>query len=191
MRSCTLDTNCLIAIDEARPEAAAVRLLADADEAGKARAAVVAISASEKQQGGGHIQNIAEFHARMAELGLGHLDALKPMGYWDVTLYDWSLSVDDPAMEELEQKIHAALFPDVAFSWADYCRANGLDPASTPTGKWRNCKCDVQAIWAHIYGQRDVFVTSDRNFHVATKKATLIGLGARYIEYPNDAVSLL
>jgi hypothetical protein len=47
MRTFTLDTNCLIAIDERRPEAASVRTLADAHAAGKANVAVVAMSASD------------------------------------------------------------------------------------------------------------------------------------------------
>jgi hypothetical protein len=46
-------------------------------------------------------------------------------------------------------------------------------------------------MWIHIYGKRDVFVTSDKKFHVAAKKAALIDLGAKQIEYPNDAVSFL
>jgi hypothetical protein len=57
MRSFTLGTNCLIAIDEDRPEAVAVRALADAHAAGKADVAAVAISASEKQSGGGSIDS--------------------------------------------------------------------------------------------------------------------------------------
>jgi hypothetical protein len=79
MRSFTLGTNCLIAIDEDRPEAVAVRALADAHAAGKADVAAVAISASEKQSGGGSIENFAEFRRRMAVLGLAHLDALPPV----------------------------------------------------------------------------------------------------------------
>jgi hypothetical protein len=110
--------------------------------------------------------------------------------YWDITFLDYSLWSDD-AMQELERKIHTILFPNVEFLWQDYCRANSLDPASTPTGKWRNCKCDVLAIWSHIHGNRDVFVTSDRNFHIPAKKAALIALGAKHIECPNDAVALL
>jgi hypothetical protein len=190
MRSFTLDTNCLIAIDEGRPEAAAVRALADAHEAGTVAVAVVAISASEKQQGGGYIQNIAEFRARLRTLGLGHLDILPPIMYWDVTFWDYSLW-SDAAMQAIEQQVHEVLFPNVEFLWEDYCRANGLDSASTPAGKWRNCKCDVLAIWSHIHGNRDVFVTSDGNFHSSAKKEAVISLGAKYIEYPDDAVSLL
>ena len=190
MRSFTLDTNCLIAIDEGRPEAAAIRALADAHAPGTAAVAVVAISASEKQQGGGYVQNFAEFRARMAALELAHLDILPPIMYWDITFWDYSLW-SDAAMQALEQQIHEILFPKVEFLWQDYCRANGLDPASPPTGRWRNCKCDVLAIWSHIHGNRDLFVTSDGNFHVAAKKAALVALGARHIEYPGDAVSLV
>ena len=168
----------------------AVRGLADAHAASKADVAAVAISASEKLSGGGSIENFVEFSRRMEALGLAHVDALPPMAYHDVTFMDWSLWSDD-SMQELERKIHEALFPNVEFIWQDYCRANNLAETSTPTGRWRNCKCDVQAMWTHIYGKRDVFVTSDRNSHVAAKKAALIDLGAKQIEYPNDAVSFL
>ena len=133
MRSFTLDTNCLIAIDEARPEAAAVRGLADAHAAGKADVAAVAISASEKQSGGGSIENFVEFRRRMEALGLAHLDGLAPMAYHDVTFMDWSLWSDN-SMQELERKIHEALFPNVEFIWQDYCRANNL----AETCGWRN-----------------------------------------------------
>jgi hypothetical protein len=145
MPSFTLDTNCLIAIDETRPEAEFVRVLSDAHADQSARVAVVAISASERQQGGGYIGDYTEFRARMATLDLAHLEALQPMAYLDITFFDWFVWSDE-AMQKLEQDIHAVLFPDVPLSWQDYCQAHSLDPASTPAGKWRNCTCDVQAI---------------------------------------------
>jgi hypothetical protein len=46
-------------------------------------------------------------------------------------------------------------------------------------------------MWSHIYHGRDVFVTSDDNFHKAGKKAALIDLGAGHIERPEGALSLL
>lgn len=191
MRTFTLDTNCLIAIDERRPEAADVRALADAHAAGKANVAVVAMSASEKQQDGVYIKNFEEFRERLVGLDLAHLDILKPMAYWDIGFWDWCLW-SGPDMQSLEKQIHTILFPNVEFSWQDYCRANGLDPAtSAPSGNWRNCKCDVQAIWSHIHGKRDVFVTGDRNFVAATKRPALINLGANAIECPEGAISLL
>jgi hypothetical protein len=65
----TLDTNCLIAIDEDRPEAIPVRALADAAAVGSVGVAIVAISASEKQQGGGVIQNFGDFRIAYPALG--------------------------------------------------------------------------------------------------------------------------
>lgn len=185
-----LDTNCLIAIDEGRPEATAVRALADAHMAGTAQVAVVAMSASEKQQHGPYLRNFDDFRARVNCLGLGHLDILAPMCYFDIGFADWCVFTDAP-MEERERRIHQILFPNDEFVWEDYCRANGLNPESLPIGKWRNQKCDVQAIWCHIQNKRDVFVTSDGNFHAVTKKAELIALGASLIERPSDAVSFI
>jgi hypothetical protein len=194
MRTFTLDTNCLIAIEKCEPEAASVRTLADAHAAGKANVAVVAMSASEKQQDGVYIKNFEEFRERLAGLDLVHLDILKPMAYWDIGFWDWCLwSGSDMVL--LEKQIHTILFPNVEFSWQDYCRANGLDPATSPPSreyrKWRNCKCDIQAIWSHIHGERDVFVTSDGKFFAAAKRSALTSLGAKGIECPEDAISLL
>lgn len=54
MLTFTLDTNCAIAIaiGEGRPEAKAIRALADAHARGKANVALVAITASERQKDG-------------------------------------------------------------------------------------------------------------------------------------------
>jgi hypothetical protein len=102
----------------------------------------------------------------------------------------------DEAMRKLEHEIHSILFPTVPFLGEDYCRANSLDPLDPPpnpsTGKWRkwrNCKCDVLAIWSHIHHKRDVFVTSDPAFH--KKKTALIALGAGRFERLEGALSLL
>jgi|SRR5262249_4566921 len=190
MRTFTLDTNCLIAIEECRPQSTAVRALADAHAASRAHVAVVAMSASEKQQGGSYLHNFGEFRQRLTNLRLDHLGILKPMGYFDIAFFDWCLLADE-SMETLERQIHAVLFPTVEFNWHDYCSARGLDPNTVAAGKWRNCKCDVQALWSHTHHKRDVFVTSDQNFHAATKKDALIALGAKLIEYPDSAISLI
>jgi hypothetical protein len=119
----------------------------------------MAISASVKQSGVGSIDNFVEFRRRMEALGLAHLDALPPMAYHDVTFMDWSLWSDD-SMQELERKIHEALFPNVEFIWQDYCRANNLAETSTPAGRWRNCKCDVQVLGISCDPVRRTSITS-------------------------------
>ena len=190
MTTFTLDTNCIIALDEQRPEAGAIRALAEAHRSGTANVALVGISASERQQGGGHIENFATFQARLARLGIDHLHLLRPMAYCDVTFFDWCVLTDE-SMVDLEHQIHTVLFPNIEFGWLDFCRARDLEPEAGIDRKWRNAKCDVQALWSHIHHKRGVFVTSDVNFHKPTSRTQLTALGAGRIEYPNAAQALV
>jgi hypothetical protein len=191
--SFTLDTNCILDVDENRAAAPDIRQLADAHASGTAHVAVVAIAASERQREGASIQNFAEFRERLTRLGLEHLEILRPMAYWSIAFWDWALWCDTQ-MQQLEKQIHEILFPDVEFLIGDYCKAKNL---ALTTGvippRWRNAKCDVQALWSHIHHHRDVFVTGDNNFHKETKKSALLSLSARHwhIEVPSEAVSFL
>ena len=193
-RTFTLDTNCIIAVDESRPEAAAILELARTHQTGRASVGLVAISASERQQDGTHLENFTEFKDRIARLGLGDLELLEllePMSYWDVTFWDFSLWCDEP-MELLERSIYEILFPSIPFLWADCCVELGVDPKTTlPNKRWRNAKCDVQAFWSHLHRKRDVFVTSDGNFHAESKKARLLDISGGRIEFPDSAVALV
>jgi len=187
MLALSLDTNCLIDIAEGRPDSVAIRALADAHARGEASVAVVAISASEKQKNGKRLTNFDQFRARLNALALGHLEILRPMLYFDVGFWDWAYMVEAEA-EILERKIHDVLFPNVEFQWTDFCSARGWNPDAQPVDdKWRNAKCDVQALWSHIHHGRNVFVTSDAKFHAVTKLPTLISLGAGQILSPQDA----
>ena len=191
LNSFTLDTNCLIAIDESRPEAQAIRALANAHRDGRAKVALVAISASERQRDGKMLDNFDLFKERVSALDLSHLELLLPMCYWDVMFWDACLMVE-PGMVELESKIQSILFPTVPSSWADYCKTYALDPNDNLIGrKWKNAKCDVQAFWCHAFHKRSIFVTTDGNFHAATKKPKLIALAPGRVDYPNTAAALL
>lgn len=191
MRTFTLDTNCIIAIEEGRAEEAAIRALIDAHTAGAAQVALVAISASERQRDGSLLETFAQFRERLSALGLGHLELLMPMFYFDVTYWDWAMWPGDD-MEALERAIHKVLFQGIEFLWSDYCTARGLSLNDTSMAhRWRNAKCDVQALWSHIHHGREVFVTADKNFHAKTKKPALISLGANCIETPESALALL
>jgi hypothetical protein len=186
----TLDTNCLIAVEKNEPTAGAIRALVDAHKKHSADVAVVAMSASEKPQGGRSIRNFSEFQDRLENLGWTHLNIILPMKYWDITFWDHDLWVNEDAMTDLERQIHAILFPTMKFLWKDYCRDKDIDSMQIPFGTpWSNRKCDVQAIWSHIHDSRGVFVTRDRNFH--RKKTALIALGAGRIECPPRALQLL
>ena len=185
----TLDTNAIVAIEEDRPAATAIRQLVNAHAQGRIDVALVAISASERQRAG-EIENFDIFRERLARLKLDHLSLLMPIAYFDLTFWDWSFFSNE-AMIELEAKIHHVLFPNRA----------SLPPEGTPQlphdqrpdeyWKWRNRKCDVLALWSHIYAGRDVFLTSDANFRKVSKLPALIALGAGRIEDLADAHALI
>ena len=187
----TLDTNCIIAVEEARPESEAILKLANAHRLGNASVALVAISASERQKNGNNLETFTIFKERLKQLGLGHLDLLEPMLYFDVTFFDYCLWTDE-TMVLLEHDIHKVLFPNIDFLWSTYCESHGLNPMSDcPNHKWRNAKCDVQAYWSHAYRKRDVFVTSDQNFHKKTKQSQLIARVGGRILTPQLAIDVL
>ena len=191
MLTFTLDTNCIIAVDEERSEASSVRILAAAHRNGHASVGVVAISASERQKDDVDLESFTTFKERLSRLGLGEMHLLEPMMYWGVTFWDFGLWSDDE-MEALKRQIHEILFPNVEFLWADYCAAHGVDAESErPNKKWLNAKCDVQAIWSHAFRKRDIFVTSDRNFYVEKKNTRLLSLIGGRIELPAAAALLL
>jgi hypothetical protein len=186
----TLETNCIIAVDEDRPEVPAIVQLASAHTSGLASVGLVAISASERQVDGTYLENIGDFQKRIERLGLGNLELLKPMAYYGVTFWDFSLYSDD-GMQALERQIHQILFPNICFLWADYCKELGLETTSPLDKRWKNAKCDVQAFWCHAYRHRNVFVTSDLNFHRESKKQLLESLSRSRIETPVSATELL
>jgi hypothetical protein len=189
MTSFSLDTNCIYAIAKDEPDAPAVRALADAHTAGTAQVAIEVISASENQRAGEVLRNFADFEALLSKLRLDHLERLSPLARWGMAFWGSALwSGED--MLALERQIHEVLFPRIEFELPDYCQNRGLSPDPFPR-EWRNAKCDVLALWSHIYHRREVFVTSDRNFHAPTKKPALIALGAGQICRPTEAIALI
>jgi hypothetical protein len=93
------------------------------------------------------------------------------MSWWDVTFWDHYLWAEE-AMMDLDRNIHSILFLNVEYHWADFCQANGLSLEEPVSSRWRNCKCDVQAMWAHIWHKRDVFVTIACDFHKKKDRKT-------------------
>jgi hypothetical protein len=186
----TLDTNCLIDLAEHRPSEASVRQLVQAN--GSALLLQIpGIGASERLPGGGRRANFAGFMELLRDLQLESAVILKPMGYLGVCYYDWCVYSDD-AMTTAEQRIHEVLFPNIEFCYVDFCAKRGIDPSAEPTDdRWLNAKCDVQGLWCHINEGGGLFVTSDGNFHKASKKPALEALGAGRIASPDDSVRLV
>ena len=145
MLKLTLDTNCIIAIDEGRqPEADCLRSLIKQHDAGKAHLQLVAASASERQSSGSYLDNFGKFRDRLNSIGPGHLQL--PLMVFDVSYPDWCVLADDQGLRMLEE-IHNALFP-----WQSYILQDTLaladatvDP-DTVERKWRNRALDVHAL---------------------------------------------
>jgi hypothetical protein len=159
----TLDTNCLIDVAEERPAATSIRTLLSAQRAGKACLALVVSSASERQLGGGFLQNIQAFNERRKALGFGDLPLLPSISRWDVSFFGHGLYGSKEGMAR-EKEIYSTLFPASPFQWTDYAAAKGEDPKAVPSPaylRWRNQILDAQALWAHDHAARDIFVTSD------------------------------
>jgi len=77
-------------------------------------------------------------------------------------------------------------------TYKDYCRTRNLKPENKEAWqKWVNKKCDVLAMWSHIWNKGDIFVTRDKDFHRKMKKQKLIELGAGEILMPKQAALLL
>lgn len=192
----TLDTNCLLDYELGNEAAGDVSKLLTAHDAHELDVQVAAIVASERVPGGEFAPNIAAFLKRVEALSTREITVLKPIGGYDITYNDWALLADD-AMVDLEQKIHDVLFPTQEFRWVDQAGRAAVDPSQAAETnhrewqKWRNRKCDVAALWCHIFHGGDAFVTSDRNFHKQTKRPRLIDLGAGDIGSPSQSVARL
>jgi len=187
----TLDTNCIIDLEEGREATPYIQALIHMHEDQKINLRVVAISASERKPNGKYASNFIEFQKKIAAVGLGHVEILKPIARFDITFFDWCVFADDK-MVNLERKIQEILFTKIDFVYKDFCNKRGLDPNNREVDqRWLNAKCDVLTLWSHIHYGSGIFVTTDSNFHKKTKKPALIALGAGEILKPKDAIERL
>ncbi len=104
-------------------------------------------------------------------LGLGCLEILKPIGYWDITYWDWCVG-SDANLLALEQAIHSAMFPKSQFDLTDHIAKSGKTPSNAEV-EWRNQKCDTLALASHVMNRREVFVTRDLDFDGARSLASV------------------
>jgi hypothetical protein len=184
----TLDTNCLVDLAEGRPAGEEVMTLVGLHRAGVIDLAITGISASERQQGGGYIRSFNEFRARLSALGVSDLTLLKPMAVVGVAFYDWAVYGSDE-WDELRRSITSILFPGLP-PYPEYCLANGLDPSAEFDPRYKNRMLDSLILHTHIIYDRDLFISSDDNFHKETKRPRLEALGAKRILTPAQAVDL-
>lgn len=166
MLKLTLDTNCIIDVDERRDGFESVLALAQAHIEGRVEVALVCTGAHERQKDGGYLQSFLQFTSRLESLGFPALPVLPSIAYWGISFWGHGI-LPDEAMKAREQLIFDVMFPNVDHRWPSYAAAKGAyadDLSSRHFHRWRNRLCDVQAFWAHDHAQRDIFVTRDIEF---------------------------
>ena len=174
-RKLALDTNCLIDLEENRPDAHHVRTLIGAWKKGQVELAVVAVSASENQPRGIPSRDFGVFEAKLNNLGLAGIHHLLPLAIWDVFYWDHALW-SSAEMEAMESKIRGILFPGIPMA-----PPTNIDEYSV----WRNRMCDVQVAWSCIHHQWECLVTRDKNF--LDHHVELAAFGLREVLCPADA----
>jgi len=187
----TLDTNCLINLENHAGPWAEVSELVNAHGEGAVLVFVCAMSASEGQQSGGRLSNFSEFEGWIEKIGCAKLGHILPMGYYGVSFWGHARYASEEG-RRLEMLIHDALHPEIEFRYDEFCAAHSLDPGAVPIRRrWLNAKCDVQALWSHINAGNHIFVTEDRRFLTAKRRAALVGLGAGELLTPHAALEAL
>ncbi len=177
----TLDTNCLIDLEERRTGYDIIaNAIAGAVDRGLS-IGVLGISASEKRQKNTAPLGPDELQERLDRHGLGSAEILKPLGFWDVTFWNFCVHGSNETIN-LHEKI-----ADILFGNSPY-RHNEPNQSDHYRRKHRNQLCDCQSIWAHVIYDCDVFVTNDKNF--LSKAKTLETVGVKKIIRPIDIVSL-
>ncbi|MFC1551014.1 hypothetical protein ACFL6P_00475 [Candidatus Latescibacterota bacterium] len=192
MKKITIDTNCIIDLEEERESEKYVRSLIKMHGERKISLRVVSIGASERKIEGSYVANFREFKDKLEKVGLDKVEILRPIGYYGISFWGQGLWANEK-MIELEEKIHKILFPGYEFKCKEYFESLDAEYShdSPLYHKWRNAKCDVLSLWAHIHFHGDVFVTSDKNFHKQSKKSDLINLGAGAILTPEETIFFL
>lgn len=163
----TLDTNCLIDVEDGRPAAIYVKQILRAALDGIADVAMVASSASERQKDNSFLTRFEYFEHRRKVLGFDHVPIIHPLLRWDIGFWDQGLYASATS-EARENLIYRILFPNSPIEWPDYAAQQAVqieDLNSRAYRRWRNQILDAQAYWAHDFNDRDVFVTSDKRFH--------------------------
>lgn len=178
MNKFTLDTNCIIDLEENRPNAEHVQKLIDAWKRGRIELAVVAVSASENQKSRSANRHFSAFEQKLVNVGLANVQHLLPLAKWDVFYWDHALWSDDK-MERIESEICNILFPNI----------NAIPPEEIEKNSiWRNQLCDVLVAWSHAFHKWDYLVTGDKNFH--DHKNELKKVGVEEVLYPKDAAHM-
>ncbi len=186
-----LDTNCIIELDEQRVQANELRHLSELAKVKQIYLSILGISASENQKGGGSLSNFSDFTKRLTTLDLAHLEVLKPIGFYDITYWDWSIEAQEAELNLLDE-IWKTMFPKINRDWKYFAEINNvaLDDLSTKVFRsWKNAMCDAQIAWATIKYEHYALITlNTKDFQ--KNQSALRKLGLKNILTPKEALSI-
>jgi hypothetical protein len=162
----TLDINCLIDVEESRqPHVESVVELQRLAGAGIVELSIPASAASERRASDkSQITNFGQFQQWVAELGFERVEFLAPIMYLDFSFLDFAVLAGGPG-SLLEHEIHDVVAPGLPYE----------RPTAYQAGKWRNAKCDVQAVWCHVHYGTDVLCTRDTKLINRSKRLDQVG----------------
>lgn len=176
----TIDRNVIFSVSNCEPGYEfAARLFA----AHKNKSIAIAVSAANRVENNKSRVPIQSLEKVLQDCRLAGLMEPEILDYpldWEMGL--WENGILSQAGFDLELALHQILFPNIP----TYLTNN---QSSQLRRKVINAKCDVFALWGHIYFGRDYFITKDDNF--LKKSGKLKDLGARHIYLPEDFVNCI
>lgn len=191
----TLDWNCVIEVEEGRPQAEYVSNLIQLHRKGHFEVALLAASASENSKSKRFPGNATLFMDRVFALGWQDLPLVPMPGVWGLSYWDFCFFVEDgDAFERDMSALWQVIAPTTPSEPSEYLPV-GMEltddvAQSEALSKWRNTWCDVISAYSHIHAGRDVFITN--NTHDFQKNADkLSALGMKYISTPAEAHTMV
>lgn len=191
----TLDWNCVIEVEERRPQASYVIDLIKGHRDGRFEVALLAASASENSKSKRFPGSASLFTKRVAALGWSDLPLVKMPGVCGLSYWDFCYYVDDgDAYERDIQAIWRVIAPKVPYNASQHL-PTGTELTdeflqSEDLSKWRNIWCDVVSAYSHIRSSRDIFVTNNtRDFQANAAALSLLGMSRIY--KPKEAFDLV
>ncbi len=191
----TLDWNCVIEVEEDRPQANYVTELIRLHRLGRFEVALLAASASENTKSKRFPGNANVFKKRILALGWQDLPLVPMPGIIGLSYLDFCYYVGDGEKFKRDRDaIWKAIAPKVLRKPKDHLpegtQMSNNAIQSEKLSKWRNTWCDVISAYSHIHEGRDVFVTNNtRDFQ--KNASALAELGMKHISTPAEALSTI
>lgn len=195
MLKLTLDWNCVIEVEEARPQCSDVLDLVALHRGGELEVSLLAASASENTKSRRFPGNAGLFRDRITALGWDDLPLVPMPAVFGLSYFDFCYWVGDgDAFDHDMDALWRIIAPRVQRKPADHLGDGvNLDDETVQSeglSKWRNTWCDVISAYSHIHEGRDVFVTNNTKDFQRNADA-LAELGMKQICRPMDASNLI